>query len=125
MRKPRILTWWSARPRNVHLAVRPVAPEVAGAVEAVARLAGERVRAEALGGQRLVAQVAAGQVRAAHPDLPDLADAGQPAPGVDDQELHVAHPAAEREDLRRPRVRDLPLAHHVIRRGRAASRCVP
>ena len=51
MRKPRIFTWWSMRPRNSSVPSARSAGEVAGAVEPAARLGRERVGDEALGGQ--------------------------------------------------------------------------
>ena len=61
MRKPRILTWWSSRPRNSSVAVGPPARQVAGAVEPRPRRARERIGHEALGGQVRPAEVAARQ----------------------------------------------------------------
>ena len=53
---------------ELELAVRPVAREVAGAVEALARRA-ERVGHEALGGQLRPVEVAAGEAGAAQAEL--------------------------------------------------------
>ena len=112
-------------PGEDHLAVRQVAPEVAGAVQPVVLPAGERVDHEALGGQGGVAQVAQGDVGAAHTDLPDLPHAGQRARGVEHQELDVRDAAAERQDLPGRagggllrEVRDVP-ADGALRLGRA------
>ena len=75
MRKPRTLTWWSMRPRNSSSPSAQPARQVAGAVEARARLAGERIRHEALGGQLRPAQVAARHAVAADAQLPGHAHA--------------------------------------------------
>ena len=69
MRKPRILTWWSTRPRNSSAPSGAEAGQVAGAVEPRAGLAGERVGHEALGGQLRPAEVAAGEAGAADAQL--------------------------------------------------------
>jgi hypothetical protein len=79
-------------PRRLHRPIRPVAPQIARAVEPVRRVAGPRVRHEPLGGQRLVAQVAGGQVRRADPDLSHLADPRQLARAGPHQELHARTP---------------------------------
>ena len=51
-RKPRILTWWSRRPRNSRLPSARGAGQVAGPVQPRARSRAERVGDEPLGGQR-------------------------------------------------------------------------
>ncbi len=79
------------------LAVGAVATQVAGQVQPVVRAARERAGHELAGGGLDVAEVAAGQVRAAHADLAQLADAGQAAAGCQHKQLDIAHAAAERQ----------------------------
>ena len=73
IRKPRIFTWSSMRPRNSRLAVRRAPRAVAAAVEAARP---ERVREEALGGELGPVEVAARHAGAADVEL-----AGDARPG--------------------------------------------
>jgi len=67
MRKPRIFTWVSRRPRKVELSIGAPAHPVAGAVEPLA--GGERVGHEALGGEAGAGKIAARQAGAADEQL--------------------------------------------------------
>ena len=71
MRKPRIFTWWSIRPRYSSCAVGPPARQVARPVQASAGLAGERVGDEPLG-----RQVGTRRVAPRQPDAADVQLAG-------------------------------------------------
>ena len=114
MRKPRIFTWVSRRALEIDRAVRQVAPEIAGPVQAVVRRAGERVGDEALAGQRLVVEIAEGEIGRADADLSQLAHPGELIRGVEHQELDPVDPPAERDPLavrqRRPRGSPCPAA---------------
>ena len=87
----------------LELAVLQPAPEVAGAVEQGAGLAGERVGDEPLGGEVGPPQVTEADAPAADPQLPGHADRHRLAPGVEHVDLRVGdrladeHPA---DDLR-------------------------
>src|SRR4051812_9136623 len=85
-----------------HVPVGEVAAEVAGAVQAVAGIAGEVVSQEALAREVHLPKVAEREMGAAHVDLAQLADAGHFPRAVEDEELHVLHAAAEGEDLVAP-----------------------
>src|SRR5947199_3341311 len=77
------------------LAVRQVAPKIAGAVEAVAGNPGSRVLSELLRGEPRIVEVTPREMRAAHDDLPHLSDPRQLSCWVEHQELDVLHPPAE------------------------------
>ncbi len=81
---------------ELHLAVRPVAAEIAGAIEPVLRRSRSKwIEPEALAGELGIAQVTRRQVRTANGDLAELADAGQALIPAQHQELDVAHTAAQ------------------------------
>lgn len=77
------------------VAVRQVAPQVAGAVDAIVRGLGDRIDRETLAGLFRIVEVAAGNVGAADRDLAQLADAREGAAGSQDQELDVGEPPSQ------------------------------
>ena len=99
---------------ELHRAVRPVPPQIPGPVHAIVRRLRERVDHEAFGRQHRIVQVSAGEVRRPHLDLAELADAGQLAGVVHDQELGALDALPQRNRGRSARRR---LRHSVAGDG--------
>src|SRR3712207_6225793 len=91
---------------KLDVTVRPIAAQVAGAVEPITFDLRERIGEEALGGHGGIAEIAARQVRAAHVDLADLADARELLVACQHQHLHVLYATSQRQDLFAARLLD-------------------
>mmetsp|Transcript_20815 Transcript_20815/g.52699 ORF Transcript_20815/g.52699 Transcript_20815/m.52699 type:complete len:513 (+) Transcript_20815:1960-3498(+) len=100
----------------LHRAITHVAAKVPSHVHAVQGLLGEGVDNELYGCLVLQAQVARRQVRAAHKDLADLANANHALLLVKDEQLHVLHAAPCGQDVL-PQLHAAVVAHLEERYG--------
>ena len=111
-------------PDDFDRAIQPIAPLVAGAIDAVFGTRGpERIWSKAFLRQRFVSKIAARQAGSAHYDFAALPDACLLPGTVQDQQLHGVNAPANRDHLQRSRVRlpsfDLMPAHGLRRLGGA------
>ncbi len=88
------------------VAIREIASQIPGLVDAVGRIVPEGVRAEACSGEPLVVEIPAAEEGAADMDLPHFSKGSRTPQGVEEEELDIADPPAGRDLFRNPMLRD-------------------